>query len=279
MSKIICFNCGEYGHFAQNCPKACNKANIAQESKQNKKVKNMLDLDNISRSEECVMMCTEVQYEDEDVVVYGDQGISTEEYEKATYGEEEEEVKCNVALCANDSMSLERKRRQLNETTPNEYIHDVSQSDISLNKNPTENTFNNVATVAQCPTCDNDENKSQKAWMMEMLMNDGDISMTTTNGLEQMSEDYKKFLYARATHSNHVIQYHMQQIIERQKVVNKYRSMTMEGMGLIPLESNLHKNDPVVIKRILSKDQILVSCSHMTCYLQKLHYISIYIFY
>ena len=66
------------------------------------------------------MMCTEVQYEDEDkdVVVYGDQGISTEEYKKAMYGElmktqskEEEEVKCNVALCANDSVSLERKRR------------------------------------------------------------------------------------------------------------------------------------------------------------------------
>ena len=54
--------------------------------------------------------------------------------------EEEEEVKYNVALCANDSVSLERKRRQLNETTPNEYVHDVSQSDISLNKNPTENT-------------------------------------------------------------------------------------------------------------------------------------------
>ena len=44
----------------------------------------MLDLDKISISEECTMMCTEVQYED--VVVYRDQGISTEEYEKATYG-------------------------------------------------------------------------------------------------------------------------------------------------------------------------------------------------
>ena len=78
----------------------------------------MLDLDNISVSKECVMMCTEVQYEDEDVVVDGDQGISTEEYGKTTYGEitktqskEEEEVKCNVALCANDSVSLEKKRR------------------------------------------------------------------------------------------------------------------------------------------------------------------------
>ena len=86
------------------------------------------------------MMCTEVQYKDEDkdVVVYGDQGISTEEYEKAMYGklmktqgEEEEEVKCNVALCANDSVSLEKKRRQLNETMPDENVHNVSQSDAS----------------------------------------------------------------------------------------------------------------------------------------------------
>ena len=38
----------------------------------------MLDLDNISVSEECVMMCTEIQYEDadKDQVVYGDQGIN-----------------------------------------------------------------------------------------------------------------------------------------------------------------------------------------------------------
>ena len=80
----------------------------------------MLDLDNISVSEECAMMCTELQYEDadEDIVVYGDQGINTEEYEKAMYGElmkiqskEEEEVKYNVALCTNDSVSLERKKR------------------------------------------------------------------------------------------------------------------------------------------------------------------------
>ena len=83
------------------------------------------------------MMCTEVQYEDEDIVVYRDQGISTEEYKKATYSKlmktqskEEEEVKCNVALCANDSVSLERKWRQLNKTTPNGNIHDVSLQDF-----------------------------------------------------------------------------------------------------------------------------------------------------
>ena len=72
-----------------------------------------------------------------------------------------------------------------------------------------------MATVVQGPTGDDDENELQKAWMMEILMSDGNISTTTMNGPEQVSEDYKKFLYARATHSNHAIQYHMQQIIER----------------------------------------------------------------
>ena len=72
-----------------------------------------------------------------------------------------------------------------------------------------------------------------------------------TNEPEQVSEDDKKFLYARAVHSNHSIQYHLQQIIEQQKVVDKYRSMMMEGMGLTPLELHLHKYDPVVISQIM----------------------------
>ena len=86
MSKIKCFNCGEYGHFAGDCQKACNNANIAQESEQKGKSESMLDLDSTSVSEECVMVCMELQYEDasKDEVVYGDQGISIEEYEKAT---------------------------------------------------------------------------------------------------------------------------------------------------------------------------------------------------
>ena len=63
-----------------------------------------------------------------------------------TQSEEEEEVKCNVALCTYHSVSLEKIRRQLNETMPNENIHNVNQSDISLNEHPTGNTFNNEAT-------------------------------------------------------------------------------------------------------------------------------------
>ena len=70
MSKIKCFNCGEYGHFVQDCLKACNDANIAQESEQNNKVEDMLDLDT-GVCKECVIMCTDLQYEDadEDIVV------------------------------------------------------------------------------------------------------------------------------------------------------------------------------------------------------------------
>ena len=86
---------------------------------------------------------------------------------------------------------------------------------------------------------------------MELLTSDGNISTTMANGPEQVSKDYKKFLYARATHSNYVIQYNMQQIIERQKVVDECRSMIMEGMGLTPLELNLHRNDLVLILQII----------------------------
>ena len=64
------------------------------------------------------------------------------------------------------------------------------------------------------PSDDNDENESWKAWTMEMLTNNGDVSMSMMNEPKQVSEEDKKFLYARAVHSNHSIQYHMQQIIE-----------------------------------------------------------------
>ena len=40
-------------------------------------------------------------------------------------------------------------------------------------------------------------------------------------------------------------------MIERQKVVNEYKNMMMEGMDLIPLESNLHKYDLVIISQII----------------------------
>ena len=106
-----------------------------------------------------------------------------------------------------------------------------------------------MTSEVQGPADDDNENESQKAWTMEMLTNDGNILMNMMNEEESMSDDEKMFLYARAVHSNHSIQYHMHQIMERQRVVNEYRNMTMEGMNLIPLESNLHKYSLVIISK------------------------------
>ena len=164
MSKIKCYNCREYGHFARNCPKARDNANIAQESEQNSKSESMLDLDNISVREECAMVCTEAQYEDasESEVVYGDQGITTEEYENATYedlmkteSENEEDVKCTVAQQANDSLVLERKKRRLIGKSPDEKSDDDKQCGAQINDMSTEKSINKSIPEVQGPTGDN----------------------------------------------------------------------------------------------------------------------------
>ena len=89
MSNIKCYNCGEYGHYAHDCLKPHDNANIAQENEQNKKFKNLLDFDNSSVNEECAMMCTDIHSEDgdEDIIVYGDQGVSTEEHDETMYSD------------------------------------------------------------------------------------------------------------------------------------------------------------------------------------------------
>ena len=106
--------------------------------------------------------------------------------------------------------------------------------------------------MAQGPTDDDKKNESWKPWTMEMLMNGGNISTNMTSEEELMSDNERMFLYARAVHSNQSIQYHMHQIMERQKVIDEYRNMTMDGMDLIPLESNLHQNHPVIISQIIN---------------------------
>ena len=137
ISKIKCFNCGKYGDFARDCPKARDNANIAQESEQKGKSESMLDLDSTSVSEECAMVCTELQYEDasKNEVVYGDQGISIEEYEKATYDDvmktqskEEDKVKCTVVQRANDSVILER----------NEIVYEITVQNCTMKKTRTK---------------------------------------------------------------------------------------------------------------------------------------------
>ena len=49
----------------------------------------MMDLDNTTVSNEYAMVCTDLHYEDwdEDIIVYSDQGVSTEEHDEAMYRE------------------------------------------------------------------------------------------------------------------------------------------------------------------------------------------------
>ena len=118
--------------------------------------------------------------------------------------------------------------------------------------------------MEQGPPEDDNKNESRKAWTMEMLMNSFNNSMNTTSEEESMGDNERMFLYARAVHSNHSIQYHMHQIMERQKVIDEYRNMTMKGLDLIPLESNLHQYHPVIISQIINMIESDNFCHHKT---------------
>ena len=84
-----------------------------------------------------------------------------------------------------------------------------------------------------------------------MPTNDGDISTINTAEQTQIEDRNKQFLYARAVHANHMIQYHMNEIMERQRVVDEYRLMADEGRELIPFESDMYRRDPVVIQHTM----------------------------
>ena len=164
------------------------------------------------------MICTDVYSDEgyEDLIVYRDQGISTKTYDEETYGDllktdsdEEPVIKYNVALCAQDSVSVEKKQRRLNRDIPSD-----DETQLSL--------INKESDTVQDPAGYDDDIELQKVWTMGIPTINGDISTMNTEELTQIEDCNKKLLYARAVHANHMIQYNMHEISEHQQVVNEY---------------------------------------------------------
>ena len=137
-----------------------------------------------------------------------------------TDSDEEPVVKYNVALCAHDSVSLKKKRRQLNRDIPSEDKNQLSLSHNEINRTDNEEAINKEKDTVPGPTSYDNEIESWKAWTMEMPMIDGDISMMEAGELEQIEDNNKKFLYARVVHANHMIQHHMHEIFGRRVLIH-----------------------------------------------------------
>ena len=143
------------------------------------------------------------------------------------------------------------KRRRLNRDIPSEDENQLSLSHNEINRTDNEEAINKENDTVLGLTSYDDEIESRKAWTMGMPMVDGNISTMETEELEQIEDNNNKFLYARAVHANHMIQHHMHEILEHQRVVDEYWSMADGGREMILLESDQYKNDPVINQHIM----------------------------
>ena len=130
-----------------------------------------MDLGDNSVCKECAMICTDAYSDEEyeEIVVYGDQGSTSKFFDEDMYGDlmntdsdEEPVIKYNVALCAHNSVSLEKKRRWLNRDIPSEDENQLSISHNEINRTDNEEAINKEKDTVPGPTSYDDEIESQK---------------------------------------------------------------------------------------------------------------------
>ena len=143
------------------------------------------------------------------------------------------------------------KQRRLNRDIPSEDENHLCLSHNKKSKVDIKEAINNEINTLQGPTSYDEEIESWKAWTMGMPMIDSNISMMETEELEQIEDNNKKFLYARAVHENHMIQHHMHENLDRQRVVDEYQSMANGERVMILLELDQYKNDLVINQHIM----------------------------
>ena len=150
-------------------------------------------LDDSSVCEECAMICTDVYSDEEyeEMVVYRDQGTTSRKFDEDMYGElmntdsdEEKIIKHNVALYAQDSVSLKKKRRWLNRDIPSEDENNLSQSHNDISEIDDKEATNKKIDTIQGPTSYDKEIELQKLWTMGMPAIDSDISTMSWNKLK-----------------------------------------------------------------------------------------------